>query len=271
MNQYNPVEMFNSIKSSLAKQDKSSNRKDYLKTEVGNTYIVRLLPNVKDPTKTFFHYFTHSWKSFADGSNTLVTSRATWGERDPIAEQRFQISRNGTEAEKEKIKAIRRNENWLVAVYVVNDPVTPDNNGKTKVLRIGKQLKKIVDSAIDGEESEEFGPRIFDLSANGCNFKIKVEQQGDFPSYTSSRFQTAKEIEGMTDEKANEILNNVPNLENYITAKSYDELKQVFDEHYSCKVSSNSQTPTTTADLARMDGVTVDDPEIQKLLENIDK
>ena len=83
---YNPVEMFNSIKNSLMKQDKTSNRKDYLKTEVGNTYTVRFLPNVKVPEKTFFHYYTHGWKSFADGSNVLVTSRATWGERDPIAE-----------------------------------------------------------------------------------------------------------------------------------------------------------------------------------------
>lgn len=278
MTTYNPVEMFNSIKNSLTKPAKTSNRKDYLKTEVGNTYTVRFLPNVKDPAKTFFNYFTHSWKSFADGSNVFATSLATWGERDPIAEQRFQIAKNGSDVEKEKVKAIRRTESWLTAVYVVNDPVTPDNNGKVKVLRIGKQLKKVIDAAMEGEEAEEFGHRIFDLTSAGCNFKIKVEKQGDFPSYTSSRFQSPKEIEGLNDEKINEILKNAPELESYIIAKSYEELKALFDMHYACTIpvttnfnSAPEVKVEKVAEPAGMGMTDINDPEIQKLLADIDK
>ena len=53
--------MFESIKGALTKNNESSSSKakDYLRCEVGNTYIVRLLPNVKDPTKTFFHYYSY--------------------------------------------------------------------------------------------------------------------------------------------------------------------------------------------------------------------
>ena len=48
--------MFESIKSALVKNNTQSKNKDILKVEVGNTYTVRLLPNVKNPEKTFFHY-----------------------------------------------------------------------------------------------------------------------------------------------------------------------------------------------------------------------
>jgi len=48
--------MFESIKSALTKETASTSnkQKDFLRTEVGNTYTVRLLPNIKDPTKLFF-------------------------------------------------------------------------------------------------------------------------------------------------------------------------------------------------------------------------
>ena len=53
--------MFESIKSALTKETagSSNKQKDFLRTEVGNTYTVRLLPNMKDPTKTFLHYYSH--------------------------------------------------------------------------------------------------------------------------------------------------------------------------------------------------------------------
>jgi hypothetical protein len=127
MTTYNPAEMFKSIKNSLIKDETTTRSKDYLKTEPGNTYTVRLIPNIEDPAKTFFHYYTHNFKSFATGENIFVPSLATWGERDPIAEQRYQISKNGSESEKEKVKAIKRNESWLVNVYVINDPVNSEN------------------------------------------------------------------------------------------------------------------------------------------------
>ena len=194
--------LFQSIKSALA-QDSNNNTglSEVLKTEVGNTYTVRLLPYTKDPKKTFFHYFTHGWTSFATGQYVAALSPQTFNERDPIAEERYRILRTGTEAEKEKAKAIGRSEKWLVNVYVVNDPVNPENNGKIKILRYGKQLQKIIADAIEGEDSEDFGPRIFDLSPNGCNLKVKVEKQGEYPSYVSSKFSMPSAIADLDDAK----------------------------------------------------------------------
>jgi hypothetical protein len=226
--------MFESIKGALTKNNEniSSKVKDYLRCEVGNTYIVRLLPNVKDPAKTFFHYYSYGWNSFSTGQLVTVVSPTTWNQRDPIAEERYRILRTGSEKEKEKALAIRRRENWLVNVYVVYDPVNSDNNGKVKLLRFGRQLHKIIMNAIEGEEATELGPRIFDLSSKGCNLRIKVEKQGEYPTYVSSKFSTSKEIEGLDEDSFKKIYSSAFDLESYVSVKSYDELKEILDTHY---------------------------------------
>jgi len=228
--------MFESIKTALTKdnQNSSNKAKDFIRTEVGNTYTVRLLPFIKDPTKTFCHYYSYGWNSFSTGQLVTAVSPTTWNQRDPIAEERYRILRTGTEQEKEKARGIVRTERWLVNCYVINDPVNAENNNKVKILRFGKQLHKIIMDAMEGEEAEEFGPRIFDLSPKGVNLKIKVEKQGDYPTYVSSKFTTPKEIEGVDEDSYDKIYKGVFDLESYLTVKSYDELKDMLNKHYHC-------------------------------------
>lgn len=235
--------MFESIKSAIARNDSGSvSRKDYIKTEPGNTYIVRLLPNIKNPTKTIFRYYTFAWKSFSTGQNVLVTSPTTWNQRDPIAEERYRIYRNGTPDEKEKVKAIRRGENWMVNAYVISDPVNPDNNGKVKVLRYGRQLNKIVESAMN-EEADDLGARIFDLSSNGCSFSIKCEKQGDYPTYVSSKFKLPREVEGLNPNDHAKLYDGIFDLESMISVKPYEELKATLDQHYNCVETDATSAP----------------------------
>ena len=239
--------MFQSIKDALAKSDAENTPAVYnevMKTTPGNTYTVRLLPFAKDPKNTFFHYFNHGWVSFATGQYVQALSPLTFSERDPIAEERFRILRMGTEDEKEKVKAIKRVEKYLVNVYVIDDPSNPDNNGKVKLLRYGKQLHKIIMEAIEGEDAEEFGPRIFDLSTNGVNFKIKCENQGEYPTYVSSRFTSAGKL-SLSEDEQKKIYDSVYDLTKVYSLKSYDELKQMFDEHFLVKqVTPEVNTPT---------------------------
>ncbi len=181
---------------------------------------------------------------------------------------------------------IIRSEKWLGNVYVVNDPVNPDNNGTVMILRYGKQLHKVIANAIDGEDASDLGPRIFDLSPNGCNFKIIVEKQGDFPTYVSSKFSFPSEIPGMDDEKVESILNSTYDLSSTFGVKGYDDLKQMVDEHIYCSSdtdedvapSINVQTPPTTsvstpapaAVTEQSEPKKEDDAEIKDLLAGLD-
>jgi len=230
------MSMFESIKGALASSNEAGRSKfsEIMQTKPGNTYTVRLLPDGKSPADTFFHYYNMGWNSFATGQYVQALSPQTFGERCPINEERFRLSRTGNDTEKEKASALRRTEKWLVNVYVVDDPSNPDNNGKVKMLRYGKQLHKIITEAIEGEDAEEFGARIFDLGDDGVNFKIKCEQQGDYPTYVSSRFTGAGKL-NLSEDQQNDIYGGTHTLKETFPAKSTDELTQMLNEHFHCK------------------------------------
>ena len=274
--------MFDKIKGAMTAQSNqggNSRYKDILKCEVGNVYTVRFIPNMEAPEKTFFHYYTHAWESFATGQYISAVSPQTWNQKDPIAEARFSLSKHGTDEEKAKASKVIRRENWLANIYVVNDPKNPENNGQVKLLRFGKQLNKIITEAITGEDSDEFGPKVFDFSKNGCNLKIKVERQGDFPTYVSSRFASPTSIDGMTDSKQEEIMNSVIDLETVFPCKSYDELKGVLNEHFYCKSSSDDDVwnpepepkaePQPVANTSTDDVDPLDDDKVKELLDGL--
>lgn len=235
--------MFQSIKSALAKDESQSNTsyREIMKLEPGKTYTVRLLPNVNAPEKSFFHYFEHGWTSFATGQYVRALSLQTYGDRDPISEERFKTIRLGSDEDKKKAETVRRGEHWMVNAYVIEDPTNPENNGQVKIIRYGKQLAKVIDQAINGEDADEFGAKIFDLSKGGCSLKIKVEKQGDFPSYVSSRFTSPTDL-GLSESKIKEVYGKVHDLERVLTAKSHDELMEMWNEHFLCKGSVSSTT-----------------------------
>jgi hypothetical protein len=229
------TKMFDSIKNALQKNTTQSNLKNIMKFEKDKTYAVRLVPNISQPEKTFFHYYTYDWSSFSTGQYTSIVSPTTFGQKCPMTDTKYRLLRNGNEEEKAKANLLRRNERWLVNAYVVDDPTNPENNGTMKIIRYGKQLHKIISDAIDGEGSEDFGPRIFDLSENGVNLKIKCEQQGDYITYVSSKFSLPRKIEGLAEDKMEDVYNSVLDLTSVIPTKSQDEIVQSLDEHFFCK------------------------------------
>ena len=234
--------MFESIKGALDKaktKSSSSSYKNILQLEAPATYVVRLLPNIKNPEESIFHYYYHGWNSITTGQYASVVSPSTWGERCPVSELYFKLMREGSESEKARAKAnLNRREYWLVNAYIVNDPKKPENNGTIKVLRYGRQLDKIIQAAINGDDAEEFGSRIFDLSPEGCNLRIKAEMVSDkpgapkYPTYTASKFLSPTAIDGLSDEKAQELYNGVFDLSTFVERKSADEIKDFINKNF---------------------------------------
>jgi hypothetical protein len=274
-NKTNINDIFQSIKGAIAQDKQAGGTGDILRMEPGNTYTVRLLP-AKDPRKTFFHYFQHGWTSYSSGQYVSALSLQTFNERDPIAEERFRILKTGSEAQKKKADNIKRAEKWLVNVYVINDPTNSENNGKVKILRYGKQLQAVIKDAIEGEDSDSIGPRIFDLSPNGVNLKIKVEKQGDYPSYVASKFSLPSEIKDLDEDSYAKIYESVFELDKVFTVKNADELKLMLKEHFHAEKSPSvagqdePEVPVNTQTKKPVTVSTDDDDEVNKLLEGLD-
>ena len=141
--------------------------------------------------------------------------------------------------------------------------------------------------AIEGEDADEFGERIFDLTKTGCSLKVKVEEQGGYPTYVSSRFAAPTSLTGITADTVNDVYDKVYDLENVFPVKSYDELTTMLNEHYhgvdgstpepeapepaSTKAEEDDdisfddiETPSKSSDTA------VDDDKVKELLDSLD-
>lgn len=241
--------IFNEIKSSLSNKTDSS-YKDIMKFEPGKTYVVRLVPNITDPKSTIYHYYHHSWNSLATGQFVTALCPTTYGESCPIDSYVLRTYNNGSSEEREKIKPITRKENWMVNAYVISDPTNPENEGKVKVIRYGKELAKIISSAIDGDDADEFGVKIFDV-ANGCSLKIKCESRTGatgsraFVSYTSSKFTGQSKLDDIDSKKLDDIHGSIFELDKFTKPKSQAELQRLLDQHFFCTQDIVEEEKTT--------------------------
>jgi hypothetical protein len=237
--------MFEKIKDALKKTESSGGSfNNIMKFPAGNSYSIRLIPNVENIDETFFHHYVHQWTSGSTGKFTSALSLQTFGENDPIANLRWKLYKEwkdanpnpGVDANGNKINfksPIDQKEQWFVNALWVENPNNPELNGTVQILRMGPQLKEIVDEAMTGEDSDEFGAAIFDLSKNGCDFKIKAEQQGPYTTFKGSRFTTKTKLD-LSDEEIDNVYEQVFNLKEIYAVKTEDELRSLLDEHYFC-------------------------------------
>jgi hypothetical protein len=240
----NIANLFESIKESLNKKTSGESAfADMLKLETDKTYIVRLLPNVHNPDRTFFHYYHHIWKSVVTGNTISTLCPNTYEEKCPIDEFRSSVYRTKDEDKIKETYPLKRNESWLVNCYVIKDPTNSENEGKVKILRYGKQLDKIITAAISGDDADEFGSKVFDLSEKGCNLKIKVEKnEGGYPTYVASKFTSPSEIVGLDEDDFDSVYEQTRDLDNIFNHKSYDEIKSLLKVHWFGETEADSET-----------------------------
>jgi hypothetical protein len=202
-----------------------------MKFEPDKSYLVRLLPNLEDGSKTRFHYYQHIFDSVATGKKVSVLCPNTYGEKCPIDEYRAKMWATKNQTMIDSVKPLKKAEKWLYNIYVIKDPTNPSNEGQVKIMNAGAQLQKVIQASIDGDDAEEFGFRIFDLSENGCNLRVKVEKNdGGYPSYTSSKFVSPSKIEGLDD--VDSVYSSIKSLDTIFQRKSYDEIKEILNYHF---------------------------------------
>lgn len=238
----NTKSMFEAIKQSLSSSEKKEGSnglyKEILKFSAGNTYQVRLVPNANAPKETIFHYYNHGWNSNATGKYVTALCPTTFGESCPIDAYYLKTYRMGTESEKEAARVLSRKEAWMVNVYVISDPENPENEGKVKILRYGKELAKIIESALEGDDSQEFGvEKVFDI-VSGSTLRIKCESRTgsnrgsrQMVTYASSKFLSPSDLD-LNESQLQEIYNSVHDHKSVNKQTTAAEMQRLLDEHF---------------------------------------
>lgn len=239
---------FSRIKDALNKNTGSGGQfENIMKFPEGHTYTLRLLPIMEEGKEPLFHHWVNSWTSKSTGLFVSALSLKTFGERDPISDLRWKLFKQWKDANpnaenKDYAGEIAEKEQWLINVYVIDDPKKPENNGTVKILRMGPQLKEIIDRSTEGEKAEELGLgwEIFDPTA-GHDFKIVAEKQGTFTTFKESYF-TPKSKTVLTDDDLEEIYENVHDLNAVYNVKTADELTTMLNEHFFCGEETTPET-----------------------------
>lgn len=254
--------MFESVVSSL-EEAKSKNNRNFVNydnmlkfvapKDGENVYLLRILPYAKEGNegvrKTFHHYIKYFWEDDM-GKRHNILSRKTFNEQCPIDKYYWNIRTNGSQYEKDQLKRLKRMEGWYANVLVVNDPVTPANNGTVKVVSFNKPLYQKIETALNGgldaEWSEQataanpdgkeinirVGRMVLDLTDNGINFEVHATKRGQWNNYDDSRFSYKGRKLELTREQQEEILNSCSDVTTIEKEKQPDEIYTEFKECY---------------------------------------
>ena len=231
------ITMFESLKDNLKKSESSGGGSfaNIMKFPVGHTYTIRLIPNVDSVDKTFFHHFLNSWKSTSTGQFISALSLQTFGERDPINEVRWKLYKEFRKIHPSKdVKfdnPIDNKEQWNINALWVDNPDEPELNGTVKVLRMGPQLKKIVDIHMTGARADEYGMLIFDLAKGGADFKIVAEPKAEYTTFENSFFTTKSKLD-LSDDEIDALYEQVHDLTTIQPVKTFEELTTMLETHF---------------------------------------
>lgn len=216
------------------------------------TYVVRLLPNIKDVNNTFVSYKEIGFTSRVDG--TYV-----YGGRSPLDanlkddpfkatqwEHYSKAKERGDEVEQKASYKLLPQRKQLVNAYLVSvegdDAEAKEKVGTVVAVKYPAQLNKEglpvsdifkrIHGAIFGDMSKKIGTKALDLSAKGKSLIIKVTEKAGFNNYSETMFDDAEDL-GLDSKKITEILNNVHDLNEFVpTVKPVEEIKQILDQHW---------------------------------------
>lgn len=252
-------ELYERIKDSFSDKKGGGNYKNVLRTKPENTYLVRLIPNVDDPSKTRFQYYTHGWNSPVDGRYVSTVCPTTYEEECPICTERFRLWNKGDEASKELSKNLARKERYYANVYVIDDPENEENNGTVKILGYGRQIAKVIDEAMTGDDADEIGGRMFDFSKEGCNLRIKVEKnKAGYPTYERSKFVSPSDISVSLEDIADQLHDFDPLL----TRKTTEEMKEMLETALYGLVEESTPAPVKAVPAEKADDIPMEfEPE----------
>ena len=199
--------------------------------KAGNGFAeIRFLPTPPMDIKTgapWVEIFSYSFKG-PTGKWYIENALSTLGQKDPVGEANSILWNNG---DQDAARARSRRTSYISNIYVVNDPVHPENNGTVRLFRYGKKIFDKIKEVLQPTFADEKPLNAFDLK-NGANFKIKIVQKEGFRNYDKSSFAERSPLMD-NDDKLNEIWQKEFSLLAFIAPdqfKSYDELKKKFEE-----------------------------------------
>ena len=196
----------------------------------GNGYaVIRFLPAIEGEEMPWVRVWNHAFQG-PTGQWFIENSLTTLNQKDPVSEYNSQLWNSGVESDKEIARKQKRKLQYFANVYIVEDTMNPENNGKVMLYRFGKKIFDKLMEAMQPEFADETPINPFDMW-EGANFKLKIRKVDGYWNYDKSEFESPSQLKP-TDEELEAIYKKEHSLAEFLAPsnfKSYDELKTRLD------------------------------------------
>jgi len=178
------VEKMNSVSSSV---DDRLWKPELDKT--GNGFaVIRFLPAPEGEDLPWAKIYSHAFQG--SGGWYIENSLTTLNQKDPVSEYNRELWNSGSDKDKETVRKQKRKLSYYSNVYVVKDPVNPQNEGKVFLFKYGKKIFDKVMAAMQPEFEDETPINPFDFWG-GANFKLKIRKVDGYWNYDKSEFESS--------------------------------------------------------------------------------
>jgi hypothetical protein len=194
----------------------------------GNGFaIIRFLPESEGCELPWAQVWSHAFQG--PGGWLIENCPTTKGEKCPVCAANTALWNSGTEADKDVARKQKRKLSYYSNIYVVKDPLNPENEGKVFLYKFGKRIfdklmAKMQPDENDYDPQPAFNP--FDLW-KGADFKLKIKQVAGYWNYDDSVFTSPGTLGNYDDERLEEVYNSMHDLASFTSDdqfKTYDEL-----------------------------------------------
>ena len=225
----------------VEKTNKGSGGADerFWKPEMGKggtgSAVIRFLPPPEGEDLPYVKLFAHGFQGI--GGWYIENSLTTNNQKDPVSDlNRSLVTEHGGDFKRcpqhvqDTVRDRKRKLSYYSNIYVVKDPLHPENEGKVFLFKYGKKIFDKILTAMQPEFDDEEPINPFDFW-EGANFKLKIVKKDGYWNYDNSEFASPSAL--LDDDDAMEaIWKKEYSLEDFVAPdqfKSYEDLKKRMD------------------------------------------
>ena len=189
--------------------------------------VIRFLQSTDDNELPWVRIFSHGFKG-PTGRWYIENSLTTLGEDDPVGELNAKLWNSGSDSDKKIAQERKRRLGYVSNILVISDPKHPENEGRVFLFKYGKKIFDILMDKARPTFEDDTPMDVFDYWG-GANLKLRIRQDGEWPSYDKSTFDEQRELFDGDDEKILVIANKQYPLKELLDRKyfkTYEELSR---------------------------------------------
>lgn len=218
------VEKFNKMDESSTRDDEDS-RIWTPKMNKGGTgeATIRFLPGGGGKEEeAYIEVYSHAFMG-TTGKWLIEKCPTTIGQPCAICDENRKLWSEGKESVvrgSDESPGRKRKLSYYSNVYIIDDPVNPENNGKVKIYKYGVKILDKIKMAIKPASKRKKPLEVFDMYL-GADFNIVINKKGKYWNYDDSEFLDPEPLLDADDDKLEEIYNSLYDLTEFVNPSSF--------------------------------------------------